>query len=166
MWVIPPSIDPFSAKNAELAEDDIEAILTTVGIYDGASHRRGAFMRGDGTRGEVTRAGLITGEGRPKPDDPVVAQISRWDMLKDMAGVMRGFADYVLPHEYAYLMLVGPATTGVTDDPEGAVVFADCLAQWHELPAKARERVLLVTLPLDDVEENATMVNALQRRAT
>jgi trehalose synthase len=166
MWVIPPSIDPFSAKNAELAEDDIEAILTTVGIYDGESHRRGAFVRSDGTRGEVTRAGLITGDGRPKPDDPVVAQVSRWDMLKDMAGVMRGFADYVLPHEYAYLMLVGPATTGVTDDPEGAVVFADCLARWHELPAKARERVLLVTLPLDDVEENAAMVNALQRRAT
>jgi len=166
MWVIPPSIDPFSAKNAELDPEDIDAILTTVGIYDGPSHRRGAFMRCDGTRGEVTRAGLVTGDGRPKPDDPVVAQVSRWDMLKDMAGVMRGFADYVLPDEHAYLMLVGPATTGVTDDPEGAVVFSECLQLWHELPPEARERVLLVTLPLDDVEENAAMVNAIQRRAT
>jgi trehalose synthase len=166
IWVIPPSIDPFSAKNADLAGEDIEAILTTVGIYDGASHRRGAFLRSDGTRGEVTRAGLVTGDGRPAPGDAVVAQVSRWDMLKDMSGVMRGFADYVLPNEQAYLMLVGPATTGVTDDPEGAVVFSDCLAQWHELPPEARERVLLVTLPLDDVEENAAMVNAIQRRAT
>jgi trehalose synthase len=166
MWVIPPSIDPFSAKNAELDAEDIDAILTTVGIYEGESGRRGTFPRNDGTRGEVTRAGLVIGEGRPKPGDQVVAQVSRWDMLKDMLGVMRGFADYVVPETDAYLMLVGPATTGVTDDPEGAVVFSECLAQWHELPAEARERVLLVTLPLDDVEENAAMVNAIQRRAT
>jgi trehalose synthase len=30
----------------------------------------------------------------------------------------------------------------------------------------ARARILLVTLPLDDVDENAAMVNALQRHAT
>ena len=35
-----------------------------------------------------------------------------------------------------------------------------------ELPAAARARVLLVTLPLDDADENAAMVNALQRHAT
>ena len=33
------------------------------------------------------------------------------------------------------------------------------------LPAATRARVLLVTLPLDDVEENAAMVNAIQRHA-
>lgn len=31
---------------------------------------------------------------------------------------------------------------------------------------QARARILLVTLPLDDVDENAAMVNALQRHAT
>jgi trehalose synthase len=92
--------------------------------------------------------------------------VSRWDRLKDMAGVLRGFADHVLPRSEAYLILAGPAVSGVADDPEGAEVFAECLAAWRELPARARARVLLVTLPLDDVEENATMVNALQRRAT
>jgi trehalose synthase len=55
---------------------------------------------------------------------------------------------------------------GVTDDPEGAAVFGDCLLQWRDLPAAVRARVLLVTLPLDDVDENAAMVNALQRHAT
>ena len=30
----------------------------------------------------------------------------------------------------------------------------------------ARARILLVTLPLDDIDENAAMVNALQRHAT
>jgi trehalose synthase len=114
----------------------------------------------------VRRAGLVTGDGRPGQDDPVVVQVSRWDRLKDMAGVMRGFADYVLPDKDAYLMLVGPSVSGVTDDPEGAVVFAECLAEWHLLAPHARDRVLLVTLPLNDVEENAAMVNAIQRRAT
>jgi trehalose synthase len=167
LWVIPPSIDPLSPKNEELNPEDVEAILTTVGIYaDGGSPRQGTFLRSDGTRGEVRRAALVTGDGRPGWEDPVVVQVSRWDRLKDMAGVMRGFADYVLPDIYAYLLLAGPSVSGVTDDPEGAVVFAECLAEWHLLPSRARERVLLVTLPLDDVEENAAMVNAIQRRAT
>jgi len=167
LWVVPPSIDPFSPKNEELDPDDVRAILTTVGIYaDGGSTRHGTFLRSDGTRGVVRRAGLVTGDGRPGPDDPVVVQVSRWDRLKDMAGVMRGFADYVLPDIDAYLLLVGPSVSGVTDDPEGAVVYAECLAEWQLLPTKARERVLLVTLPLNDVEENAAMVNAIQRRAS
>jgi trehalose synthase len=96
----------------------------------------------------------------------VVVQVSRWDRLKDMAGVMRGFAGHVLPHDNAYLLLVGPSMSGVADDPEGATVFAECLTQWNQLQPAARERVLLVTLPIDDVEENAAMVNAIQRRAT
>ena len=106
------------------------------------------------------------GDGRPGPDDPVVVQVSRWDRLKDMAGVMSGFAGYVLPDGNPYLLLVGPSMSGVADDPEGAMVFAECLAQWNQLPPDARERVLLVTLPLVDVEENAAMVNAIQRRAS
>ena len=109
---------------------------------------------------------MITGEGRPGPDDPVLLQVSRWDRLKDMAGVMRGFADHVVPSGGGYLMLAGPAVTEVSDDPEGAAVYGECLLQWHDLPPAARARVLLVTLPLDDIDENAAMVNALQRHAT
>ena len=62
-------------------------------------------------------------------------------------------------------MLAGPEVSGVSDDPEGARVLADCLAQWRDLPAAIRARILLVTLPLDDVEENAAMINAIQRHA-
>jgi trehalose synthase len=79
---------------------------------------------------------------------------------------MHGFAQYVAPGGGGYLLLAGPAVAGVSDDPEGAAVFADCLLQWHDLPAAARARILLVTLPLDDIDENAAMVNALQRHAT
>jgi trehalose synthase len=96
----------------------------------------------------------------------VLVQVSRWDRLKDMAGVMRSFADHVAPGGDGYLMLVGPAVNDVRDDPEGAAVYGECLLQWGELSPAARRRILLVTLPLDDVDENAAMVNALQRHAT
>jgi trehalose synthase len=124
------------------------------------------FVRRDGDVDTVTRPAVIVGEGRPGPGDPVLMQVSRWDRLKDMAGVMRGFADYVVPSADGYLMLVGPAVMGVSDDPEGAAIYADCLLQWHDLKPAAQARTLLVTLPLDDIDENAAMVNALQRHAT
>ena len=36
---------------------------------------------------------------------------------------------------------------------------------WHDLPRAARRRVHLALLPMDDPDENAIIVNALQRRA-
>jgi len=123
------------------------------------------FVRRDGDVDMVTRPAVVIGEGRPGPGDPVLVQVSRWDRLKDMAGVMRGFADHVVPGGDGYLMLVGPAVKEVSDDPEGAAVYGECLLQWRDLPPAARARILLVTLPLDDIDENAAMVNALQRHA-
>jgi trehalose synthase len=167
VWVIPPSIDPFSPKNQDLDDGTVRAILARIGVLDGAAPGgQASFVRSDGSMGLVTRLAQITGEGRPGPTDPLVVQVSRWDRLKDMSGVMAGFANYVAPTGGGYLVLAGPAVTGVADDPEGAAVFADCLLQWRELPAAVRARILLVTLPLDDVDENAAMVNALQRHAT
>jgi trehalose synthase len=164
--IIPPSIDPFSPKNQHLDQDTVRGVLAATGLLDGAmSHGPAGFPRRDGDPGVVTRQAEITGDKRPGLLDPLVVQISRWDQLKDMPGVMTGFADYVAPVCDGYLVLAGPAVSGVTDDPEGAAVFAECLLQWRELPASIRDRILLVTLPLDDTDENATMVNALQRHA-
>jgi len=165
--IIPPSIDPFSPKNQDLDRATVQAILATLGVLDGAPPQVSPrFVCRDGNTGTVTRPAVITGEGRPGADDPVLLQVSRWDRLKDMAGVMRGFADHVAPRGAGYLILAGPAVTEVADDPEGAAVYGECLLQWHDLPPAARARVLLVTLPLDDIDENAAMVNALQRHAT
>jgi trehalose synthase len=164
-WIIPPSIDPFSPKNQHLAADTVQAILARLGVLDGAAPTAAAtFVRGD--VGTVSRPAVIIGDGRPGPDDPVLVQVSRWDRLKDMAGVMRGFADHVAPGGDGYLMLVGPSVKDVSDDPEGAAVYGECLLQWRDLSPAARTRILLVTLPLDDIDENAAMVNALQQHAT
>ncbi len=165
--IIPPSIDPFSPKNQDLDTATVRAILATLGVLDGADPRVPArFVRRDGDMDIVTRPAVITGEGRPGAGDPVLLQVSRWDRLKDMGGVMRSFADHIAPGGGGYLMLAGPAVAGVSDDPEGAAVYGECLLQWHDLPPALRERILLVTLPLDDIDENAAMVNALQRHAT
>jgi trehalose synthase len=165
--IIPPSIDPFSPKNQDLDRATVQGILARLGVLDGAPPQvPPRFVCRDGSTGTVTRPAVITGEGRPGADDPVLLQVSRWDRLKDMAGVMRGFADHVAPRGAGYLILAGPAVTEVADDPEGAAVYGECLLQWHDLPPAARARVLLVTLPLDDIDENAAMVNALQRHAT
>jgi trehalose synthase len=65
----------------------------------------------------------------------------------------------------AHLVLAGPQVEGVSDDPEGAEVLAEVRAQRESLPAETRARTHLASLPMDDVEENAAMVNAIQRRA-
>jgi trehalose synthase len=165
--IIPPSIDPFSPKNQHLDGQTVQAILATIGVLDGGAAREPVtYLDRDGTPRSVTRSAEVTAERLPGPDDPLVVQVSRWDQLKDMPGVMHGFADYAAPAGRGFLLLVGPAVAGVTDDPEGAAVFGDCLLQWRDLPPAARSRVLLVTLPLDDASENGAMVNALQRHAT
>ena len=163
--VVPPSIDPFSAKNRELAPETVRAILATAGLVSGVD--RGdpiGFDRRDGSSGTVrVHTGLV--DGPPPPHDaPLVVQVSRWDHLKDMAGVMEGFARMDGPTD-AHLMLAGPDVSGVDDDPEGAEVLAECRAQWRALPDGIRERVHLASIPMDDVDENAIIINALQRHA-
>ena len=96
----------------------------------------------------------------------MVVQVSRWDPLKDMGGVMQGFAEYVLDGSDAHLVLAGPVVTSVADDPEGAEVLQDVWRAWRDLPHAARSRVQLVCLPMADNDENAAIVNALQRHAT
>jgi trehalose synthase len=96
----------------------------------------------------------------------MVTRVSRWDAMKDMGGVMEGFATHIDPTLGAHLVLAGPAVTGVADDPEAALVYNDCVDRWRRLPHAARSRVHLACMPMADPDEAAAMVNALQRHAT
>jgi trehalose synthase len=168
-WVITPSIDPFSAKNQDMEEIDIIHTLRHIGLLPRrGDDSMGTFTRRDGRRGVVQhRASILSADGSSfEPGVPLVVQVSRWDRLKDMAGVMRGFASSVAPNVDAELVLAGPSVSEVTDDPEGAEVFANCVATWEALPVAVRRRIRLVTLPMQDIDENAAMVNALQRHST
>jgi trehalose synthase len=171
MVVIPPSIDPFAAKNAPLEPDTITSILTRVGLLtDGDADGPVAFTRRDGTAGTVRShrdtGGLLLETAPPPVDVPLVVQVSRWDRLKDMAGVMDGFARaFADGGDGPHLVLAGPETSGVSDDPEGAAVLAECRDRWRGLPAALRDRVHLASIPMGDADENAVIVNALQRHA-
>jgi trehalose synthase len=102
----------------------------------------------------------------PSPNVPLIVQVSRWDSMKDMAGVMEAFATYVDSARTAQLVLAGPVVSAVADDPEGGQVLRDCWSAWRQLPHAVRARVQLVCIPMGDLEENAVIVNALQRHAT
>jgi trehalose synthase len=167
--VIVPSIDPFSPKNQDMDEATVRAILVHTGLVVGA--RGGGhphFLRSDGSPGRVDRyADLLSLGPPPDWDSPLVVQVSRWDDLKDPVGVLRGFALLVDEggHRGAELVLAGPNVHAVADDPDGARVFGEVTEAWRALPHHVRRTVNLASLPSADVEENAAIVNALQRHA-
>lgn len=167
--IIPPSIDPFALKNCDLDEADVDRVLRLVALAPhGGDQRPVTFRARDGSEHAVRQHGDLTDEvcGPPPEGARLVVQVSRWDRLKDMAGVMTAFVDFVAAdHPESYLLLVGPDVKGVADDPEGAAVLEECEQQWRDLPDDVQRRVLLVRVPMDDLDENAVIVNAIQRRA-
>jgi trehalose synthase len=163
--IVPPSIDAFSAKNRDLSDAAARAILRDARLLAPGAEGNATFVRGDGTPGRVDHEAEVVQMAPVSADDRVVVQVSRWDHLKDPIGVLQGFAAHVGERCDAQLVLAGPATAGVADDPEGAAVLREVLDAWAALPETARRRVHIASLPMDDPEENAAIVNALQRRA-
>ena len=166
--VLPPNIDPFSAKNQELEESAVRGILRHSGLIDDPSAGAAVFARDDGSIGRVDRKAEVVRLGRPpKYETPLVVQVSRWDRMKDPAGVLRGFVELEKKQASrgAQLVLAGPNVRGVADDPEGPEVLEEVERMWRDLPESLRQNVHIVQLPMADNEENAAMVNALQRHA-
>jgi trehalose synthase len=140
-WFMPPVIDPFSPKNEDLDAGREHEVLAAV----------------------AAKATIL--EEEPLPADATfVAQISRWDRLKDPQGLLEIFERH-LGDPSLHLLLVGPDSAGISDDPEGAAVYAEVAEYWRGMSADRRRRARLISLPMEDLRENATMVNALQRRA-
>lgn len=151
--VIHPAIDPCSDKNRSLLPRQIEDILRNAGVLK---------------HNPALHAPTATVVGGPVPDIArFVLQVSRWDPLKDMHGVMQGFAQSTptLPTD-VHLVLCGPSSAEICDDPEGAEVYQQCLSSWHDLPPRIRRRIHLVTTSLTDPQGNDLLVNALQSRAS
>jgi trehalose synthase len=164
--IIHPAIDAFTPKNQEMDDDTVGAILRATGILlsdsDGSEP---SFRRRDGIRGKVTGATDLFPNTRLRADARLVVQVSRWDRLKDPVGVMDGFASFVAPRAEGDLILAGPGASAVADDPEEPAVLREVQDRWQRLPTPVRDRIHLARLPMDDEDENAAVVNALQRRA-
>jgi trehalose synthase len=164
VWIVPPSIDAFSAKNQDLDAQTVRSILSVAGIEEGHDAHQAVFHRFDGSAATVERAAQLDQDGPVPVDAPLISQVSRWDRLKDPVGLLRCFSEYCNA-DGAHLLLAGPSVAEVSDDPEGAEVLAEVRAHRESLPADRRARVHLASLPMEDVEENAAMVNAIQRRS-
>jgi trehalose synthase len=163
--VIPPTIDAFSPKNMDLDPATVGAVLRASGLVSDGEPGPATFRRPDGTPGRIEHQAELFEEARLELETPVVLQVSRWDALKDPLGVIRGFADHVPAATGAHLVYAGPAVEAVSDDPEGERVLHQSQELRASLPAEPRSRIHLATLPMVDPEENAIIVNALQRHA-
>jgi trehalose synthase len=163
-WIVPPSIDAFSPKNQAMSPATARAILAAAGLGgDGEGPRPPPlFTRQDGSEARVDRAAALDADAALDWSHPVITQVSRWDRLKDPGGVLRAFAEHVEEGD-AQLLLAGPSVEAVADDPEGAQVLSEVRAVRSALPDPMRRRTHLACLPMDDPQENAAIVNAIQR---
>lgn len=82
-------------------------------------------------------------------DKPLITQISRFDRLKDPAGVIEAYK-LVKKYTDCRLLLAGG---GATDDPEGIAVLEEVRER-----AKGDPDIIILLMPQDDIA-----VNALQR---
>jgi trehalose synthase len=177
--IIHPSIDPLSHKNRELSLHKLVGVLADADLAQLVSPlteppfaHRARRLQADGS--------LVPANG---PQDiglltrPIITQVSRWDRLKGFPPLMEAFAllktnanlqqdeQHARLLSAARLVLAGPDPTGVHDDPEGQSVFAELAARYAELPANVQNDVAVLTLPMHSPNENALIVNALQRAA-
>lgn len=164
--IIHPAIDAFTPKNQQLDGDTVDAILHATGVLTGsAPSGEPTFRRRDGSPARVENPTELFPRTQLPMDARLVVQVSRWDRLKDPVGVLQGFASFVAPTVDSHLILAGPGVSAVADDPEEPEVLREVQDGWQRLAPAVRERIHLARLPMDDEDENAAVVNALQRRA-
>jgi trehalose synthase len=150
--VVHPSIDPGSAKCAELDDAAVTQIMRNIGLEVPGPPAGGS-------------ARIIQDRAVPAGAE-VILQVARWDRLKDMPGALAAYARYIAPVCQAELVLAGPDPADIPDDPVGQQIFGEVVRQRHALAPAVRARTHLVVLGLRDQMGNARIVNALQRRAT
>ncbi|PYS96544.1 MAG: glycosyl transferase family 1 [Acidobacteria bacterium] len=97
--------------------------------------------------------GAILERLRIPTDKPIVTQVSRFDRLKDPAGVIEAFRMANASASARLLLVGGPAD----DDPEGAQVLAEVQER-----TKGDEDILVLCLPPTSHLE----INAIQRAST
>jgi trehalose synthase len=163
--VVPPCIDPFTAKNQDLDPTTVQSILAAAGVVPADTVAAPRFTRRDSSTAQVRSRAELTEVAAIPSGARIVTQISRWDPLKDHLGVLAGFARHVVDRTDAHLLLAGPAPDAVEDDPEGGPVLRELLDSWSDLGQEAKTRVHIACLPMADAEENAAIVNAIQRSA-
>ncbi|HEX8847921.1 MAG TPA: glycosyltransferase [Gemmatimonadaceae bacterium] len=181
--VIAPGIDPLSEKNEELSLHEMVEALSRGGLATPPGPLLNPPFAAQATRlgGDGSFAPASAGEDIGLLTRPIITQISRWDRLKGWLPLLRAFAALKQSRDVAVsgddplrlrrlrlarLVLAGPDPSAVADDPEGREVLEDLRDAYVRLPAGIQRDIAFVALPMVSREENALMVNALQRAST
>ncbi len=162
--VLMPTVDPFSPKNEEISPEVVLAIVDQIGLSESGIEAAPVFARPDGTPYRLSATAEIDQAGPLPAQAPLALQVSGWERLKAQRGLLELFADE-LRDSTAHLVIAGPMVGAMLEGAEESEVLDELRAAREGLPAPTKARVHLVQLPVDDLDENAIMVNALQRRA-
>lgn len=183
--VIYPAIDPLSNKNRELNLHSVVGVLanSALAVSPGPVVQQ-SFPH-------IAQRLEPSGDWLPAvlPEDvgllirPIVTQISRWDRLKGWLPLLEGFArlkrrvhrgedeGHRPPEErrrldLVRLVLAGPDPAAIEDDPEGLEVIEELKAHYLSLDPTIQDDVAIIALPMQFPDQNALMVNALQRASS
>ena len=162
----PPSIDAFSPKNQDLDAETIDAILGAVGLTDDDADGRGDVR----PPGRQPRAGRAGGRDPPGARRCPTTRSSSSRSRAGTASRTRSVCCAASPSSRRGRRpppARRPRHDGRRRRPRGRRgARGGARGAGGALPRRAsRARIHLACLPMDDVEENAAMVNALQRRA-
>ncbi len=156
--VIHPSIDPCATRNLPLTSAQARAALARIGVIDGEADE--TYLSETGDLRPLPRMRLL---GTPIPADArLVLQIGDWDLRSDMPGVLSGFAEHTAMADDVHLVLCGPENPPAVATHESQVALAACRELRSRLPDEKRGRIHLLSLPDDDADVRAHIVNALQ----
>jgi trehalose synthase len=181
--LIYPAIDPLSMKNRELHLHSVVGILANAALAVGPGPVVQPPFR------HVAQRLQADGNWSPAvlPADlgllirPIVTQISRWDRLKGWLPLMHGFAQLKERMYTTYrsrpalqrrrlaqarLVMAGPDPVSISDDPEGLEVIEELRSAYVDLDDEFKHDIAIIALPMQNPDENALMVNALQRSST
>jgi len=177
--IITPAIDPLSYKNRSLHTDKCIGILLQAGILSDREPYVASYFKSQARR--VMPDGSFNSVNHSANLDliyrPTVTEISRWDRLKGFKELMKAFIELKRSNaangdptslhykriKAACLVLGGPDPAFVADDPEGAEVLEELIAQYKAIPAALQNDIAILLLPMESAKENALIVNALQR---
>jgi len=189
--IVYPSLHPSDFKNRFLSFYDINLILGKAGLFglnekylaeDEKYPYKIKMLKSD--KEFVVPAEDSTLKEFGFLDRPIILQISRWDRLKGWTELVEAFADIKTnPEKYVKssepnaqehlrfinrmgLVLAGPDSSKIADDPEGLEVFMSLVNQICAFPSEVSSSIAMLSLPLDSRWQNALIVNSLQRLAS
>ena len=163
--VMPPSIDPISPKNQDLDGSSVLAIVGAIGLGEGGPARC-AHLRPRRRQPRRASSGAPTPSRRPRfPTERALSPRSRAGTGSRTTSGCSSASTATSTGRISISSSPGRRPPPSPTTPRGPRCGAKSRPAWHDLAADVRGRVHLVNLPMEDTDENAAMVNALQRRA-